>query len=195
ERLGIARTLAEVERADVVQHLVDAAAVLGERAAPHAPEGGAETSAADANADADALAQVRARVGANVPLLTVVNKIDLTGAAPGADGDTVRLSARTGAGLPALHEALLRVAGWDADTRGEDVFLARERQLDALRRAQARLAAAAEVADVEHGYGNAQLELFAEELRLAADALAEIGGEFSADDLLGRIFSRFCIGK
>jgi tRNA modification GTPase len=134
-------------------------------------------------------------VGANVPLLTVVNKIDLTGAAPGADGDTVRLSARTGAGLPALHDALLRVAGWDADTRSEDVFLARERQLDALRRAQAHLAAAAEVADVEHGYGNAQLELFAEELRLAADALAEIGGEFSADDLLGRIFSRFCIGK
>ena len=195
ERLGIARTLAEVERADVVLHLVDAAAGIGARAAPHAPEGGAETSAADANADADALAQVRARVGANVPLLTVVNKIDLTGAAPGADGDTVRLSARTGAGLPALHDALLRVAGWDADTRGEDVFLARERQLDALRRAQAHLAAAAEVADVEHGYGNAQLELFAEELRLAADALAEIGGEFSADDLLGRIFGRFCIGK
>lgn len=195
ERLGIARTLAEVERADVVLHLVDAAAVLGERAVPHAPEGGAETPAADANADADALAQVRARVGDRVPLLTVVNKIDLTGAAPGADGDTVRLSARTGAGLSALHDALLRVAGWDADTRGEDVFLARERQLDALRRAQARLAAAAEVADVEHGYGNAQLELFAEELRLAADALAEIGGEFSADDLLGRIFGRFCIGK
>lgn len=193
ERLGIARTLAEVERADVVLHLVDAAAGLGERAAPHAPEGGAETSPADA--DAEALAQVRARVGDRVPLLTVVNKIDLTGAAPGADGDTVRLSARTGAGLPALHDALLRVAGWDADTRGEDVFLARERQLDALRRAQARLAAAAEVADVEHGYGNAQLELFAEELRLAADALAEIGGEFSADDLLGRIFGRFCIGK
>ena len=195
ERLGIARTLAEVERADVVLHLVDAAAGIGARAAPHAPEGGAETSAADANADADALAQVRARVDANVPLLTVVNKIDLTGAAPGADGDTVRLSARTGAGLPALHDALLRLAGWDADTRGEDVFLARERQLDALRRAQAHLAAAADMADVEHGYGNAQLELFAEELRLAADALAEIGGEFSADDLLGRIFSRFCIGK
>jgi len=178
ERLGIARTLAEVERADVVLRLVDAAAP-------------AQTAAADAAA----LAQVRARVGAGVPLLTVVNKIDLTGAAPGAEGDTVRLSARTGAGLPALHDALLRVAGWDADTRGEDVFLARERQLDALRRAQAHLAAAAEVADVEHGYGNAQLELFAEELRLAADALAEIGGEFSADDLLGRIFGRFCIGK
>jgi tRNA modification GTPase len=178
ERLGIARTLAEVARADVVLHLVDAAA-----------------PAPAAAADADALAQVRARVGAGVPLLTVVNKIDLTGAAPGAEGDTVRLSARTGAGLPALHDALLRVAGWDADTRGEDVFLARERQLDALRRAQARLADAAIMADVEHGYGNAQLELFAEELRLAADALAEIGGEFSADDLLGRIFGRFCIGK
>jgi tRNA modification GTPase len=73
--------------------------------------------------------------------------------------------------------------------------MARERQLEALRRAQSHLADAAARADVEHGYGNAQLELFAEELRLAANALAEITGEFSADDLLGRIFSRFCIGK
>ena len=68
-------------------------------------------------------------------------------------------------------------------------------QRDALRRAQAPLADAALRDDVAHGYGNAQLELFAEELRLAAQALEQITGEFSADDLLGRIFSRFCIGK
>ncbi len=179
ERIGIARTLTEVERADVVLHLVDASHPA---------------------ADAHALALVQARAAAGAPLLTVRNKIDLTGeAASAADdrapGDEIRLSALTGAGLEALQAALLRVAGWEADTRGETVFLARERQLEALRRAQSHLADAAARADLEHGYGNAQLELFAEELRLAAEALAEITGEFSADDLLGRIFGRFCIGK
>ncbi len=176
ERIGMARTLAEVERADVVLHLVDAAQPA-------------------ADADAQALAQIAPRLTRGVPLLTVLNKIDLTAEAAGADGAAIRLSARTHAGLDALRDALLRVAGWDADTRGETVFLARERQLDALRRAQTHLAAAAERADIAHGYGNAQLELFAEELRLAGQALAEVTGEFSADDLLGRIFSRFCIGK
>lgn len=176
ERLGMARTLTEVERADVVLHLVDAAQPA-------------------ADADAQALAQIAPRLPRGVPLLTVFNKIDLTDQNPGAEGAALRLSARTHAGLDALRDALLRVAGWEADTRGETVFLARARQLDALRRARAHLAVAGERADVEHGYGNAQLELFAEELRLAADALAEITGEFSADDLLGRIFSRFCIGK
>ena len=175
ERIGIARTLTEVARADVVVHLVDA------------------TQPA---ADAHAMAQVTSRVAPGVPLLTVRNKIDLTQQPAGAlDEATVAVSARTGAGLDALRAALLRVAGWDAATGGDTVFLARERQLDALRRAQAHLADAAARADLEHGYGNAQLELFAEELRLAAQALAEITGEFSADDLLGRIFSRFCIGK
>ena len=177
ERIGIARTLTEVARADVVLHLIDA------------------THPA---ADAHALAQVRARVTAGVPLLTVRNKIDLTQEAAGVDADArdeIRVSALTGAGLDALRAALLRVAGWEADTRGETVFMARERQLEALRRARSHLSDAAARADVEHGYGNAQLELFAEELRLAANALAEITGEFSADDLLGRIFSRFCIGK
>jgi tRNA modification GTPase len=177
ERIGIARTLTEVARADVVLHLVDA------------------THPA---ADAHALAQVRARVTAGVPLLTVRNKIDLTQEAAGVAADVrdeIRVSALTGAGLDALQAALLRVAGWEADTRGETVFMARERQLEALRRAQSHLADAAASADVEHGYGNAQLELFAEELRLAANALAEITGEFTVDDLLGRIFSRFCIGK
>jgi len=176
ERIGIARTLAEIERADVVLHLVDA------------------THPA---ADAHALAQVRSRVADGVPLLTVRNKVDLTQEAAGLalGGDEIRVSALTGAGLDALQAALLRVAGWEADTRGETVFLARERQLEALRRARQHLTDAAARADIGHGYGNAQLELFAEELRLAANALAEITGEFTADDLLGRIFSRFCIGK
>ncbi len=85
--------------------------------------------------------------------------------------------------------------GWSASTSGETVFLARERHLQALARAQEHLEAAAGCADAEHGYGNAQLELFAEELRLAGSRLSEITGEVTVDDLLGRIFARFCIGK
>jgi tRNA modification GTPase len=125
----------------------------------------------------------------------VTNKIDLTGTPPHADGGRLALSAKTGEGLDGLRAALLRVAGWSADTSGENVFLARERHLQALARAQDHLLAAATCADAEQGYGNAQLELFAEELRLAGQRLGEITGEVSADDLLGRIFSRFCIGK
>jgi tRNA modification GTPase len=174
ERIGIERTLAEVARADVVLHLVDAAAPA---------------------ADAEVLAQVTERVGRGVPLLTVTNKIDLLGEPPRREEAGVWLSAKTGAGLELLREALLAVAGWSASTTGEDVFLARERHLQALARAQEHLAAAAAHADAEHGYGNARLELFAEELRLAGQRLGEITGEVTADDLLGRIFSRFCIGK
>jgi tRNA modification GTPase len=174
ERLGIERTLSEVARADVVLHLVDATAPA---------------------ADAEVLAQVAARAGRGVPLLTLVNKIDLTGEPARAQGEKIFLSAKTGAGIDGLRAALLEVAGWSADTSGETVFLARERHLQALARAKEHLAAAAALADAEHGYGNAQLELFAEELRLAGQRLGEITGEVTADDLLGRIFSRFCIGK
>ena len=174
ERIGIERTLAEVARADVVLHLVDAARPAS---------------------DAEVLARVQARIGHAVPLLTVLNKIDLAGAHPRVDGERIFLSALTGAGIDGLRTELKRVAGWESGTSGESVFLARERHLHALARAREHLAAAAERADVEHGYGEAQLELFAEELRLAANQLGEITGETSADDLLGRIFSRFCIGK
>jgi tRNA modification GTPase len=174
ERLGIERTLAEVGRADVVLHLVDAAAPA---------------------ADAEVLDQVHRHAGGGVPLLTVVNKIDLTGEPPSADGARIGLSAKSGAGLDGLRAALLEVAGWNSTTSGENVFLARERHLQALARASEHLLAATAHADAEHGYGNARLELFAEELRLAGQRLGEITGEVTADDLLGRIFSRFCIGK
>ena len=174
ERLGIERTLAEVARADVVLHLVDAAAPA---------------------ADAEALAWVTERAGRGVPVLTVVNKIDLTAAAPRAEDGCVWLSAKTGAGIDGLCAALLKVAGWTPSTSGEDVYLARERHLQALALAREHLAAAAALADAEHGHRGAQLDLLAEELRLAGQRLGEITGEVSADDLLGRIFARFCIGK
>jgi tRNA modification GTPase len=116
--------------------------------------------------------------------IQVYNKIDL---APGfaAPAGGVTVSAKTGEGLDRLRAAILEVAGWKAT--GEGVFLARERHLRAIERARAHLAAAAP--------DPRSWELFAEELRLAHAALGEITGEFTADDLLGEIFGRFCIGK
>jgi tRNA modification GTPase len=120
-----------------------------------------------------------------IPRITVHNKIDLYDESPRATGEQVWLSAKTGAGMDLLQQKLLELAGWQAS--GEGAFMARSRHLDALGRAASHLQRAREA--------KAQLELFAEELRLAQSALSEITGEFSADDLLGEIFSSFCIGK
>jgi tRNA modification GTPase len=123
-----------------------------------------------------------------MPVLHVLNKIDLVGAAPGrTEGppEAIRLSARTGQGVDALREWLLQAAGWRP--QGEGVFMARRRHLEALEQARSHLAAAMQAA--------VSLEVVAEELRLAHRALGTITGEVSADDLLGEIFSRFCIGK
>jgi tRNA modification GTPase len=109
----------------------------------------------------------------------------MTDEAPKATDNDIWLSAKTGAGVALLREKLLALAGWQA--AGEGAFMARARHLDAIARAATHLAQARENA--------AALELFAEELRLAQAALAEITGAFTADDLLGEIFSRFCIGK
>ena len=166
ERLGVERSWREIERADVVLVVLEAAAGIGaeDRALiERLPPGGA--------------------------CIHVYNKIDLLPGTeprlrPGAVAE-VWLSAKTGAGLHELRRALLEAAGWRAD--GESVFLARERHLRALNRARGHLEAA--------GSERAQWEFFAEELRLAQQALSEITGEFTADDLLGEIFSRFCIGK
>jgi len=158
EQLGMARTRAELAQADVVLVVVEA----GRAQTPDAP------------------------LPEGAPRITVVNKIDLVeGVAPGREGASVRVSAKTGAGLDALRGAILEAAGWSA--RGETVFLARERHLRALHEARVRLEAAAAQ--------DAQWELFAEELRLAQEALGAITGRVSADDLLGEIFARFCIGK
>ena len=170
ESIGIARTLEEIGRADVVLHLVDAAAP---------------------NSDRDVLARVSEHQGPGVPLLTVVNKIDLSGMVARSEGDTVWLSALRGNGIDLLRDRLHRLAGWEHASDGATVFLARERHLVALRCAQEHLHLAAGHAAARA----AALDLFAEELRLAQLELSQITGEFSADDLLGVIFSRFCIGK
>ena len=116
--------------------------------------------------------------------IDVYNKIDLAPDFPIPAGG-VGVSAKTGAGLDRLRQSILEAAGWSAT--GESVFLARERHLRALETARGHLAAAAGELP--------RWELFAEELRLAQTALGAITGEYRADDLLGEIFARFCIGK
>ncbi len=129
------------------------------------------------------------RIPQGVKRVFVHNKIDLTGSAPRLQRDqastSLHLSAKTGAGMDLLRTELLSVAGWQQGA--EDLFMARERHLVALRQARRHAARAGEY------FGRP--ELFAEELRLAQEQLNSITGEFVADDLLGQIFSRFCIGK
>jgi tRNA modification GTPase len=126
------------------------------------------------------------RLPAGITRMTVHNKIDLSGEAPRCESGTeVWLSAKTGEGIDLLRTELLRIAGWQP--AGEGGFMARRRHLDALGRAQWHLKRVLEL--------SGQQELQAEELRLAQEALSEITGEFTPDDLLGEIFSRFCIGK
>ncbi|SEJ94664.1 MULTISPECIES: tRNA uridine-5-carboxymethylaminomethyl(34) synthesis GTPase MnmE [unclassified Variovorax] len=172
EQIGVARAWGQIESADAVLFLHDLTrAHLGDYAA----------------ADADILAGLRRKLPASVPVLDVWNKQD---AAPGAHSEEgIALSAKTGLGIEALREQLLAMAGWQAVPEG--VYLARARHVQALAQVENHLALAA-----GHLAAQAQLlDLLAEELRLAQNALNEITGEFGADDLLGVIFSRFCIGK
>jgi tRNA modification GTPase len=131
-----------------------------------------------------------ARLPEGLPVVHLVNKIDLTGAASGfaglePRGPVIRVSARTGAGVESLRTWLLGAAGWRP--HGEGLFMARARHLRALEDARAHLARADRATQA--------FELLAEELKLAQQSLSRITGEFGADDLLGEIFSRFCIGK
>ena len=171
ERIGIERTWGEIGRADVVLHLLDARETL--------------------TAEDLAIAE---RFPAGVPVVRVLNKADLAGVDASTDTASdevreVRLSAKTGDGIALLRGELLQIAGWQAGT--ESIYLARERHLIALRAARDHLETAAAHAD----QNSQALDLFAEELRLAQDQLNSITGEFTSDDLLGVIFSRFCIGK
>jgi len=166
ERHGIARTWSEIGRADVVLLLVDARAGVTAQ-------------------DLDLVA----RIPSGVKRVFVHNKLDLAGGEPrvqhSASSASLYLSAKTGAGTDLLRAELLAIAGWQQGA--EDPFMARERHLAALRQAALHAALA--------GAHFGRQELFAEELRLAQEQLSRITGEFVADDLLGEIFSRFCIGK
>ena len=176
ESLGIARSWAEIEKADVIIHLQDART--------H-------------NDELDSA--ITQRLPPRTPVLKVYNKIDLLQAGdamalPGVNTSaghesTLGISAKTGAGLDDLRQRLLDIAGWNPSA--ESPWLARERHLRALNLAAEHL----DIADEHASHNDRVLDLFAEELRLAHDDLCTITGQFTSDDLLGEIFSSFCIGK
>ena len=171
EREGMRRAESELTRADLAIVVLDAREI-----------------AAGRTAVAEAIADVPQR-------LWVLNKTDLLTGMPVEPApsewhgdDTVRVSARTGAGLDILHARLRALAAGEGDGT-EGAFSARARQVDALRRTAQELAAARQQLDAD------MLELTAESLLAGHDALGEITGRLAPDDLLGHIFSSFCIGK
>ena len=178
ENIGIERSWAEIAKADVIVHLQDARA-------PRDP------------LDSD----IAERLPAGTPVLNVLNKIDLLPSeaqksleptpesAPQSNDSTLYISANTGQGLATLQRRLLDIAGWAPGN--ESPWLARERHVKALEQARQHLL----LADEHAQHTDQVLDLFAEELRLAHESLASITGEFTSDDLLGEIFSSFCIGK
>ncbi len=144
----------------------------------------------DSSQDGNDQAALKKEIPAGIPCIEVHNKADLTGAKTGADENTLKvcLSAKTGQGVPQLVQLVKKVAGLAATQEG--VFSARTRHLDALQRTLGHIDAGREQLT---RFGAA--ETLAEELRLAQKALGEITGQYLPDDLLGDIFSRFCIGK
>ena len=196
ETLGIARAWSEIASADVVLFLHDLTR---------------QSSATYQEGDAAIRRELATALASSVPLLEIWNKADATPSVPinmphltAAEAnnstlalapdphpapDVIHLSAKSGQGLPALRARLLALAGWQ--TGAEGVYIARARHVQALSRVSEHLRLAQNwLAPSEHA-----LDLLAEELRLAQNALGEITGEFTADDLLGEIFSNFCIGK
>lgn len=172
EQIGIERTLKAVENADVVVHLTSA-------------------DQKDQAGEQEAMELIRPRLREGVVFVRVMNKVDLVEssavAAVGDDG-VIAISARTGKGMDVLTEKLKKIAGMSGEVQGE--FLARTRHLECIARALEHVNAIRGGVGVRIG-----LEIAAEELRLAGQALGEIVGETVADDLLGMIFSKFCIGK
>ncbi|MDD2699649.1 MAG: tRNA uridine-5-carboxymethylaminomethyl(34) synthesis GTPase MnmE [Sideroxydans sp.] len=165
EQMGIVRARQSMDKADLIILLID------------------ETDTTTPNK------QIEAEISdANTPAIFVHNKIDLAGLQAGINSrDAVThiyLSAKTGEGIELLRQTILKAVGWH---REEGVFMARSRHMEAITQALETLTGAGSLSE--------QLELFAESLRLAQSALNQITGEFVADDLLGEIFGRFCIGK
>lgn len=177
ERIGIARAWEQIAQADAVLFLHDLTR---------------QDQTAHVAADAEIAATLQRKVAPQVPVLHLWNKAD---AAP-ALGNNQRgpahmvLSAKTGDGLVELRQVLLRLVGWQGAS-AEGLFMARERHVQALREVETHLDQAAACLKAQQP----ALDLLAEELRLGQNALNTITGEFTPDDLLGVIFTRFCIGK
>ncbi len=170
ESIGIERTLQAVEDADIVIHLLDATR-------ENSDDEGQKT-----------LEKVMQRVSSGVPVIHVLNKCDLQTKVNLGEG-FLTISAKTGQGIEDLKKKLLELVGWE--NKPETTFLARERHLVALKTAFEHLKLAIQFVNMKEP----PLDLLAEELRLCNEELGTIIGETTADDLLGMIFSRFCIGK
>ena len=172
EKIGIARAWDAIETADAVLFLHDMTRM----------------NATGYMADDAVIAKTLAlKLPEKVPVIDIWNKADVIAAPPCAGG--LALSAKTGAGLDALRCKLLEVAGWQSAPEG--VFIARARHVQALHRVDLHL----KEANIHLAAHAQSLDLLAEELRLAQNELSQITGEFTSDDLLGVIFSKFCIGK
>lgn len=171
ERIGIARAWREIDQADVVLFVHD----------------GTRLQDPQAQARDEAL---YAQLPQHVPTIHVWNKSDVAAQERSASTQSgVWLSAKTGDGLQELRQCLLQSVGWQ--TTSEGLFSARQRHVDALHGVGTHFAAANELL----AQAGMQLDVLAEELRLAQQQLSDITGVFTADDLLGEIFSKFCIGK
>ncbi len=172
EQKGIERTHAAIKDADIIIKIIDSSQPLANNSKEN---------------------NISISLG-NKPVITIYNKIDLCPEVPKIEkkniDPVVYLSAKTGAGIPQLRKKLLETVGWQFNNAGEGLFTARQRHLDALAQAKQHLKNAQ-----THTQNDYQLDLLAEELRLAQSALSSITGRFTADDLLGEIFSHFCIGK
>ena len=171
EKIGVERAWAEIESADAVLFLHD----LTQQDAPDYIA-----------ADALITSAIALKLPQNTPVIDVWNKADVaaTCSRPG-----VLISAKTGLGLQSLREQLLHVVGWQSAPEG--VFMARERHVRALAKVDEQLTKAAG----QFQATSPALDLLAEDLRQAQNFLGEITGQFTPDDLLGEIFSKFCIGK
>ncbi|MGB5597825.1 MAG: tRNA uridine-5-carboxymethylaminomethyl(34) synthesis GTPase MnmE [Thiothrix litoralis] len=165
EKIGIERAWAEIAKADLILLLVD-----------------------DTSHDEPENAAILARLPPHLPRITVHNKVDLSGKQPGKQGEHLYISAKQSLGIEELRAELKTRMGYQGEA--EDTFIARRRHLQALAETQA----AVERAEYQLREFNAG-ELMAEELRQAQDTLGQITGRFTPDDLLGEIFSSFCIGK
>ncbi len=166
ESIGISRTWAEIEKADVVLHLIDAT-----------------------NPAFELDNKIEVKRARQSRVLQVFNKQDLLTDSSHVPNDAISISAKTGAGLAVLKNKLLEIAGWNPGQ--ESPWLARQRHIDSLEQSRMHLL----LAQVHAAENDRVLDLFAEELRLAHECLGQITGKMTADDLLGEIFSSFCIGK
>ncbi len=172
EQIGIERTWQAIEQADLVLHLMDLTQ-------------GSQIS----SEDQDLIKRIKLKTSKNVPIKIVWNKLDQSSKQTADSENELFVSAKTGQGLEQLKSELLKVAGWQPESEGG--ILARKRHVEALLNAEQHIKNALVLLKAQ----TSSIELAAEEMRLAQDELSTITGQFLPDDLLGKIFSTFCIGK